>query len=135
MLVKLHEQLARFGFNLHKIGEREAHRICQQQGIEVITEDVDSSFVMAAMGRKVIVLSSKLQGQAREFALLHELGHLMLGHVQEHSAHFFGVQDTEMERQASMFAAVAMLPATPEWIAAPEEVRLWRIRAAVKYKL
>lgn len=105
------EKLKPFGFNERELTETDFFEICERERIEVLELDIDNSFIMSAKGKSVIVISRKLKGLKRRFAMFHELAHYFLhGGRSLESAFFLGLLDTKNETEADAVATIAIVP-------------------------
>lgn len=103
-------KLAQYGFNQRALTIDDFHAICEKEGIEVIYENVDTSFYMVFQGSRFIVISKKLNWLQQLYVAYHELSHALTNADAQVAASFFGLQDSPEEREANAFAAIALIP-------------------------
>lgn len=99
----------------------------QAAGIDVVrVQELTTSYCFTTTGRHVIVIAATGNWFRENYALAHELGHLVLGHL--------GVPRKDHERAANAFAAELLMPADAvaglDWTYAGPAVvaeRLWHL--------
>ena len=119
------------GWNDRPLTEADFHKLCRRFRITV--EEIPlrvSGFYYCVMGRHFIAIDSKLPQSRKLFVMFHEFAHfLMHAPNSNETASYHGVgRPTRKEREADMFALVAMIPRrwletrTPDELIAEEGV-------------
>ena len=103
------------GWNERPLSEADFYRLCRRFRITV--EEIPlrvSGFYYCVMGRHFIAIDSKLPPRRKLFVMFHEFAHfLMHAPNTNETASYLGVgRPTRKEREADMFALVAMIPRT-----------------------
>lgn len=105
-------------------------RLCRQMGIEVYqyTPNDDNDGYCTIIGDKPrIYISDRCLPQRQRFSCAHELGHILLGHVNEEELvnREPDPKDNPIEQAANVFAARILAPACVLWALdarTPEEI-------------
>lgn len=105
--------------------------LCRQMGIEVYlytpTDDNDGRSTIID-GKPRIFVSDRCSRQRQRFTAAHELGHILLGHVNEHHKLVNrepSSKDNPIEQAANVFASRLLAPACVLWALnarTPEEI-------------
>jgi Zn-dependent peptidase ImmA (M78 family) len=103
------------GWNERPLSEADFYSLCRRFRITV--EEIPlrvSGFYYCVMGRHFIAIDTKLPPSRKLFVMLHEFAHfLMHAPNTNETASYHGVgRPTRKEREADMFALVAMIPQT-----------------------
>lgn len=105
----------KLGWNEVALDERDFYRICKRFRVTVIEMPLRvGGFYYRVMGRDYIAIDSRLTGPAKLLVQFHELAHFLL-HTPETgaTANFHAVgRKTRPEREADLFALVAVIPKT-----------------------
>jgi Zn-dependent peptidase ImmA (M78 family) len=101
--------------NRHVFTEADVRRLCAENGVEIIEEELDQEgFYLKMLGRAEIHVNSELRGLRWMYVVLHELGHHLMHAVRLENAAFFflneGQQDSKQHHEAEAFALLALLP-------------------------
>jgi Zn-dependent peptidase ImmA (M78 family) len=103
--------LAEYDYNKRRLTEDDFFAICKKRGVQVLEEDVATSFYFSLLGKEFIVISKQLTGVKRQFALFHELSHCLLGvRSNQPRALFMGQCSNKEEDEADAFACIALIP-------------------------
>lgn len=105
-------------------------RLCRQMGIEVYQytpADGNDGRCTIVDGKPRIYVSERCQPQRQRFSCAHELGHILLGHVNEGDLinREPDPKDNPIEQAANVFAARLLAPACVLWALnarTPEEI-------------
>jgi len=113
------------GWNERPLSEADFYKLCRKFRITV--EEIPlrvSGFYYCVMGRHFIAIDSKLPQRRKLFVMLHEFAHfLMHAPNSNETASYHGVgRPTRKEREADMFALVAMIPRTWLETRTPDEL-------------
>jgi Zn-dependent peptidase ImmA (M78 family) len=101
------------GWNERRLNEADFHRLCRR--FKITVEELPlrvSGFYYCMLGRHFIAIDSKLPPRKKLFVMFHELAHYLM-HAPNHNetASYHGVgRPTRKEREADMFALVALFP-------------------------
>jgi len=113
------------GWNERPLSEADFYKLCRRFRITV--EEIPlrvSGFYYCVMGRHFIAIDSKLPERRKLLVMLHEFAHFLM-HVpnSNETASYHGVgRPTRKEREADMFALVAMIPRTWLETRTPDEL-------------
>ena len=103
------------GWNERPLTDEDFYNLCRR--FRITLEEIPlrvSGFYYCVMGRHFIAIDSKLPPPRKLFVMLHEFAHFLM-HVPNtnETASYLGVgRPTRKEREADMFALVAMIPRT-----------------------
>ena len=103
----------KIGWNQRPLTEADFYRLCRRYKITV--EELPlrvGGFYYCVMGRHFIAIDSKLPERRKLFVMFHELAHYLM-HAPNHNetASYHGVgRPTRKEREADMFALIALIP-------------------------
>lgn len=105
--------IEKFGWNEKPLTEADFYRLCQRFRITV--EEIPlrvSGFYYCVMGRHYIAIDRGLRGKQKLFVMFHEFAHfLMHAPNTNETASYHGVgRQTRKEREADLFALVALIP-------------------------
>ena len=95
-------------------------RLCRQMGIEVYQytpNDDNDGYCTIIGGKPRIYISDRCLPQRQRFSCAHELGHILLGHVNEEELvnREPDPKDNPIEQAANVFAARILAPACVLW--------------------
>ena len=105
-------------------------QLCRQMGIEVYQyepTDGNDGYCTIIGGTPRIFVSSRCSRQRQRFSCAHELGHILLGHVDEYELvnREPSPNDNPVEQAANVFASRLLAPACVLWAVhaqTPEEI-------------
>jgi Zn-dependent peptidase ImmA (M78 family) len=101
------------GWNERRLDEADFHRLCRRFRITVQELPLRvGGFYYCMMGRHFIAINSRLPNKKKLLVMFHELAHYLM-HAPNHNetASYHGVgRPTRKEREADMFALVALIP-------------------------
>jgi len=124
------DRLTRFyGWNLRVLGIEEFEWACEQEGVSVLSLDVDAHGIYTSIdGSPVIIINPRVLPRARGWVCWHEFGHHLL-HCGSSCAFSYGGK-SKTERQADLVAACALIPRKLIESSTP-----WEIHDAYRYPI
>jgi Zn-dependent peptidase ImmA (M78 family) len=115
----------KIGWNERPLTEADFYKLCHRFKITVQELPLRvGGFYYCMMGRHFIAIDSKLAPRKRLFVMFHELAHYLMhapNHNETASYHCVG-RPTRKEREADMFALVALIPKHLLETASPDEL-------------
>lgn len=105
----------KIGWNERPLNEADFYRLCRRYRITIDELPLRvSGFYYCVSGRHFIAIDSKLPVRKKLFVMFHEFAHyLMHAPDQNATASYHGVgRQTRKEREADIFALVALIPRT-----------------------
>jgi Zn-dependent peptidase ImmA (M78 family) len=108
--------LERYGIGHRALSENDFHRICENEGIEIIWSREKFSFYFTLMGHHFIVLPKRRRGLRLLFAMFHELGHYFMHVGNDPEAAWLDMgHHTRDEAEADAIALIALMPVKDLW--------------------
>lgn len=108
------KRLLAYGIGVRSLSESDFYKICKQLNITVIHSKEKFAFSFTMMGQQFIVLPLRKKGLQWLFTALHELAHILAGHVQHKPrVAFYGLETQyhdKNESEADAIALVALIP-------------------------